>query len=111
MKKMFLLAAVIAVVLTIGLGFGYAQTVTQGYAQGGWYCPWHNQAMGQGYARQNTGGWYCPMMGGGYVNGRTQSPRYGMMGQGGCMGYGWGYRGRGPNPQYGSGYQYPNQTR
>ena len=105
MRKALLLAAVIGVVMAVGLGFGYAQTAAPGYAQGGWYCPWHNQAMERGYVRQNTGGWYCPWMGGGYQQGQARSTGYhGMMGHGGCISYGRGYRGWGPGSQYHSGH-------
>ena len=97
MSKAFLLAAAIAVVLTMSLGFGYAQTTTVASPQGGWYCPWHNQAVGQSYARQNTGGWNCPWMGSGYRQGQRRGRGYGIGGRGGCMGYGWGYHGRGVN--------------
>lgn len=105
MSKVFLLAAAIAVVLTMIPGVGYAQTATVASPQAGWYCPWHNQATGQGYARQNTGGWYCPWMGSGYQQGQRRGMGYGMMGRGGGMGYGREYRGRGVNSYYGSSYR------
>ena len=82
MRKIFLLAAAIAVVLTLSLGFGYAQTPVQGYSQGGWYCPWHNQSMNQGYARRNTGGWYCPWCGAGMGPGMMHHRDYSMMQRG-----------------------------
>jgi hypothetical protein len=104
MRKISLLAAAIAIVLTLSLGFCYAQTPIQDYAQGGWYCPWHNQSMSQGYARQNTGGWYCPWMNGGYQQSRPRGMGYGTIGHAGCMGYGWGYRDGRPGSAHGSGY-------
>ena len=107
MRKLFLLAAVIAVVTTLGLGFGYAQTAAQGHARVGWNCPWQNQATGYGNTSQNADGWQRPWMGSGYRQGRVSGMRYGAMGPGGCRGYGRGYRGRGPGPQYGSNYQNP----
>ena len=91
MRKTILLAIAIAAVLALGMGFSYAQTAVPGYSygQGGWFCPWHSQAMGQRYTGPNAGGWYCPWMGGG-------------------MGYGMGMmhrRGMGPGNVYG---QTPN---
>lgn len=97
MKKILLLAAVIAAVVTMGMGFGYTQTSGSTSPQGGWYCPWYNQANVQESA-QKAGGWYCPWMGSGY-QGQHHGMRYGRMGHGGCMGQGWGHRNWNPGDQ------------
>lgn len=104
MRKNLLVAAVIGVVLVVALGFGYAQTTTPGYAQGGWYCPWHNAGTGTVYSQQSARGWYCPWMAGAYSQGQGRGTGHGMMRHGGCMGYGNTYRGWSMGAQYGPGH-------
>lgn len=90
MRKVMLVAGIIALVMTLGLGFGYAQTATKGTAQGGWYCPWQSTVAGTGYSRPAGGNWNCPRVG--YWQGQSRGKAYGKGRHGGCMGYGRGYR-------------------
>jgi len=100
MKKLVLAAAAIAVVLTFGLGLGYAQNAAPGHHPNGWYCPYNNQPAQGRYSQQNTAGWYCPRVGdrqGGGSSRDYASPRYG-----GCMGYGAKYQVRSHGRHYNS---------
>lgn len=100
MKKLLTVAAVVAVVMSLSLGFSYAQTGWSGMMSGRGYGAAMHQVSRQGYGRQDRGqsygGWYCPWGGG----------HGGMMGYAGGMGYGRGMMGPTMGMYYGTGRGY-----
>lgn len=100
MKKLYLLAPILALAVFLSMGVAYAQEAPQG---GGWYCPWCGGGQGPGYYGMGPG-----MMQGYYGMGPGMMYRYGMgpemmyrYGMGpGMMG---GYYGMGPGMMYGYG--------
>ena len=92
MKKLVLATAVIAAILTLGLGPGYAQNAAPAYNTNGWYCPYHNQVVQGRYSQANANDWYCPRIG--YRQGTGWGRDNALPSYTGCMGYGAKYRTR-----------------